>query len=508
MSRATSGNTIRRSRMGAVAAVLASLAVALTAGVGARAQSDDRISVDGQILEVAAGGKSFRLKTKAGVETIQVDDETLIKGKLQKNLAVTVIYEKASRLAVVIVPAKKAASAAVKKATPAAIASERPAVDPKAAEAAWSAARGKLMDVVVTGSGKTLDDAKQNAYQAAVEQTFGVLVDAATLVENDKLIEDFALTYAEGDVHDWELLEETTKGGLHTVRIRASVSVEKLAERLRAKNIAMRDVPEELFFRTAVESISTQKDALAALTQVMKRFGPEKMIRPLIVDRPTVVSQDDDFATLKVNVQTAGDRADWKEFRTELLALITSDPKTKASRLVGDCQSNEYHDSTFYALDFNDEVLQTMYEMQGKGTEYGYWLIVLLDLAAPSEPHRMDSRWEAYWVNKAVTPILDALEDREFLVRVAVMDADNRVLAETDRKLTMWNQSVKGLYISRDGGWKRDCYYLAPFFWGDGRYYVPRWSLEPFLVDIPLFDLKNATRVVATIEQAPAARKE
>lgn len=48
----------------------------------------------------------------------------------------------------------------------------------------------QLVDVVATGYGTTVREATKAALRSAVEQVVGTMVDATTLVENDKLIED------------------------------------------------------------------------------------------------------------------------------------------------------------------------------------------------------------------------------------------------------------------------------------------------------------------------------
>lgn len=57
---------------------------------------------------------------------------------------------------------------------------------------------GEYVDVVSTGYGTTVREATKAALRSAVESVVGTMVDATTLVENDKLIEDEILTYSAG----------------------------------------------------------------------------------------------------------------------------------------------------------------------------------------------------------------------------------------------------------------------------------------------------------------------
>jgi hypothetical protein len=44
----------------------------------------------------------------------------------------------------------------------------------------------KTVTIIVSGSGKTQDDAKQNALRSAIEQAFGTFISAKTEILNDK----------------------------------------------------------------------------------------------------------------------------------------------------------------------------------------------------------------------------------------------------------------------------------------------------------------------------------
>lgn len=56
--------------------------------------------------------------------------------------------------------------------------------------AVFAQGQDQLVDVVATGYGTTVREATKAALRSAVEQVVGTMVDATTLVENDKLIED------------------------------------------------------------------------------------------------------------------------------------------------------------------------------------------------------------------------------------------------------------------------------------------------------------------------------
>ncbi len=64
----------------------------------------------------------------------------------------------------------------------------------------------ETVSVVGSGSGLTVETAKQDALRDVVEKAVGLLVDAKTILENDKLIES-VLTYSGAYVESYNQLE-------------------------------------------------------------------------------------------------------------------------------------------------------------------------------------------------------------------------------------------------------------------------------------------------------------
>ena len=131
-------------------------------------------------------------------------------------------------------------------------------------------ARGaeQLVDVVSTGYGTTVREATKAALRSAVEQVVGTMVDATTLVENDKLIEDEILTYSAGMIASAKTVGEPKKSadGIFTVKLKTSVKKGKLEEKLRAAstvNIALDGA--DLFAR-----MTAAKDNLADAEAMIK----------------------------------------------------------------------------------------------------------------------------------------------------------------------------------------------------------------------------------------------
>jgi len=78
--------------------------------------------------------------------------------------------------------------------------------------------------VTVTGTGATASDAESDALRAAVENTLGVLVDSATLVEKNIVLQDQVYTQSRGFISDYKIIgRNQDSDGLWQVTITAVV---------------------------------------------------------------------------------------------------------------------------------------------------------------------------------------------------------------------------------------------------------------------------------------------
>jgi hypothetical protein len=98
----------------------------------------------------------------------------------------------------------------------------------------------KSISIIVSGSGKTQDDAKQSALRSAIEQAFGAFISSKTEMLNDKVISDQITSVANGNIQSYNILNEIQlPDGAWGVTLKASVSVSKLTSFVQAKGISV-----------------------------------------------------------------------------------------------------------------------------------------------------------------------------------------------------------------------------------------------------------------------------
>ena len=94
----------------------------------------------------------------------------------------------------------------------------------------------KTVTLVVSGQGKTQDEAKQNALRSAIEQAFGAFISSKTEILNDSLVKDEVVSITNGNIKSYEILSEATlPNSIYSVTLNATISLNKLGEFIKTK---------------------------------------------------------------------------------------------------------------------------------------------------------------------------------------------------------------------------------------------------------------------------------
>jgi len=96
----------------------------------------------------------------------------------------------------------------------------------------------KVAVITVSGSGKTQDEAKQNALRNAIEQAFGTFISSNTQILNDELVKDEIVSVSSGNIQEYTVLSEVqTPDGYWTKTVKAKVAIDKLTSFCESKGV-------------------------------------------------------------------------------------------------------------------------------------------------------------------------------------------------------------------------------------------------------------------------------
>ena len=98
----------------------------------------------------------------------------------------------------------------------------------------------KTVTLTVSGTGKTIEEAKTNALRSAIEQAFGAFISSKTEILNDNLVKDEIVSVANGNIQKFDIISqvEIPNNG-YAMTLNATVSISKLTSFAESKGIAV-----------------------------------------------------------------------------------------------------------------------------------------------------------------------------------------------------------------------------------------------------------------------------
>jgi hypothetical protein len=98
----------------------------------------------------------------------------------------------------------------------------------------------KTVSLTVTGTGKTLEQAKTNALRSAIEQAFGAFISSKTEILNDNLVKDEIVSIASGNVQKYDVVSQVELPNTgYAITLSATVSLDKLTSFAESKGVVV-----------------------------------------------------------------------------------------------------------------------------------------------------------------------------------------------------------------------------------------------------------------------------
>jgi hypothetical protein len=127
----------------------------------------------------------------------------------------------------------------------------------------------KTVSIIVSGSGKTQDDAKQSALRSAIEQAFGAFISSKTEILNDQVVADQYASVANGNIKSYSVVNESQlPDGSWGVTLKALVSVSKLTSFVEAKGIAI-EIKGGMFAINIKQQILNEQSEIKAVSEMV-----------------------------------------------------------------------------------------------------------------------------------------------------------------------------------------------------------------------------------------------
>jgi hypothetical protein len=127
----------------------------------------------------------------------------------------------------------------------------------------------KTATLIVSGQGKTQEEAKQNALRSAIEQAFGAFISSKTEVLNDKIVSDQITSLSSGNIKSFEIINsiELPSVGFSTT-LKAIVSIGKLTSFVQSKGVHV-EFKGGLFAMNVKQQLLNERSEMDIVTNVV-----------------------------------------------------------------------------------------------------------------------------------------------------------------------------------------------------------------------------------------------
>ena len=133
----------------------------------------------------------------------------------------------------------------------------------------FSQTASKEVSITASGSGKTLEDAKQASLRSATEQAFGAFISSKTEMFNDQVVADQMASVSSGNIKSFSILNESQlPDGSWGVTLKALVSVDKLTSFVEAKGIAI-EIKGGMFALNIKQQLLNEQGEIKAVNEMV-----------------------------------------------------------------------------------------------------------------------------------------------------------------------------------------------------------------------------------------------
>lgn len=141
------------------------------------------------------------------------------------------------------------------------------------ANIAKNTSEDKTVTLTVSGTGKTLEEAKLNALRSAIEQAFGAFISSKTEILNDNLIKDEIVSVASGNIMKYDVISqiEIPANGF-AINLSATVSIEKLTSFAESKGVVVEFKGGMFGLKIKLQKLNEESEFIAIKNLLLQSF--------------------------------------------------------------------------------------------------------------------------------------------------------------------------------------------------------------------------------------------
>jgi hypothetical protein len=163
----------------------------------------------------------------------------------------------------------------------------------------------KTVTLLVSGQGKTQDEAKQVALRSAIEQAFGAFISSKTEILNDKLVKDEIVSVTNGNIQKYEPVSEVQlPDASYATTLKATVSVSKLTTFCESKGVEVEFKGGLFAMNIKLQKLNEEAEykAVLNLCDISKKILSKSIDFSLDVSEPVAYNGSSDLFLVNFNV--------------------------------------------------------------------------------------------------------------------------------------------------------------------------------------------------------------
>ncbi|MEY3501348.1 MAG: hypothetical protein RL308_3021, partial [Bacteroidota bacterium] len=165
----------------------------------------------------------------------------------------------------------------------------------------------KTVTLTVSGTGKTIEEARLNALRSAIEQAFGAFISSKTEILNDNLVKDEIVSIANGNVQKYDVVSqvEIPNNG-YAITLSATVSISKLTSFAVSKGVEVEFKGGMFAQNIKLQKLNEQSEEKATknLVEVYLQLLENSFDFSLVSSEPELVKGQSDVYKINFIVKT------------------------------------------------------------------------------------------------------------------------------------------------------------------------------------------------------------
>jgi hypothetical protein len=148
----------------------------------------------------------------------------------------------------------------------------------------------KITSIVISGSGKTQEEAKNNTLKSAISQTFGAFISSRSEINNDSLVEDNIVSISNGTIKKYDIISQLEVNGIYYVTLKVEISLLKLTNFIKSKGGAVSINAEMLSrnYENDIISYNSEEKIIEQNVEILKDIIPNIFDYEIEMGKPKI----------------------------------------------------------------------------------------------------------------------------------------------------------------------------------------------------------------------------